>query len=729
MDTKDKKKAVLKLIVTSVIFSGIALYLLLRIFDVMFINNKEFQKEAYLQKTSERILLAQRGNLYDKNGELFSLSTTVSTFFLDPRLIKEVYGGYESDNEVGALFDYLSNLLDIDISLLISALEFDTHYRVIARDVPADVADQVIEYRDLIKFRGLFREKSVKRFYPNAKLASHIIGFADQELFGRLGLELHFQTVLEGINGKIIAEVDGLGREIPFSDTMEINPSNGARIFMTIDKTIQFMAQNALRKAVSDYNVLNGGSITVMEPESGRILAMASYPEFDANAPYANSDDFAIDISGLSQSDIEYLMLSVWRNKAISDTYEPGSTFKVITAAASLEDGVVKADEIIKADPVVVEGWEISHWMEDNKEYESFTEAMYTSSNPVFVRAAQKLGITRFYSYIERFGFKAITGIALPGEGNSIFRDRPSELDMAVNSFGQRFQITPIQLITAYCAIANGGYLVKPQIVDKIVSSDDKIIYETQKNIFRQVISKETSLILRDILEGTVTHGTGKNAYVKGYRVAGKTGTSETLQTDEGRYIASFAGFAPADAPRIAILIVLDFPTSDHHGGGYVAAPTAGDLIESILVHLRVERSYTLYDMEILSKETRIPDLIGKELKEAENLLQDENINYQIIGSIEDTIVKQVPAPGTVVSEKPTVVIYSKNEENMIVRMPDIIGYSKDQALTRLRSMNLNVYFKGFGEVISQQYEPGQMLEPGSIIMLELREMEFANED
>lgn len=729
MDTKDKKKAFLKLIITSITFSGIALYLIFRIFDIMFINNREYQKEAYLQKTSERVLTAKRGNLYDRNGELFSLSTTVSTFFLDPRLINEVYGGYETDNDAGALFEFLSTSLELEVSYLISQLEYDTHYRVIARDVPGDLADSIMEYRDLIKFRGLFREKNVKRFYPNSKLGAHIIGFTDQELIGRLGLELQFQSLLQGINGKMIAEVDGLGREIPFSDTMEIAPEDGAMIYMTIDKTIQFMAQNALKKAVSDYGVLNGGSITVMEPETGRILAIASYPEFDSNAPYENSDEFAIDISALAQSDIEYLMQSVWRNKAISDTYEPGSTFKVITAAACLEDRAVTADEVIAADPVVVEGWEISHWMEEYKAYESFTEAMYTSSNPVFVRAAQRLGITRFYSYVERFGFKGITGIALPGEGNSIFRDRPSELDMAVNSFGQRFQITPIQLITSYCAIANGGYLIKPQIVDKILSGDGKIIYEAEKNIFRQVISEETSALLRQILEGTVTYGTGKNAYVKGYRVAGKTGTSETLQTDEGRYIASFAGFAPADAPRIAILVVLDFPTSDHHGGGYVAAPTAGDLIEAILVHLRVERSYTDYDMDILSKETKIPDLIGKELKDAENILQEENINYQIIGTIEDTIIKQVPAPGAVVSEKPTVVLYSKNEENRVARMPDLMGYSKDQALARLRSMNLNVYFKGFGEVISQQYEPGEMLEPGSIIMLELREMEFANED
>ncbi len=516
--------------------------------------------------------------------------------------------------------------------------------------------------------------------------------------------------------------MDGLGREIPFSDNIEIAPADGKDIYLTIDKNIQLLTQEALRIAVDEYKALEGGTIIVMEPDTGKILAMASYPEFDANEPYGGRDD-------ISNEDVDKLQQFVWRNKAISDTYEPGSTFKVITAAAVLEEGIYSVDDIIEAGPVTVEGWQINHWMEDPGHSETFRDAMYMSSNPVFVRAAQKLGINRFYEYVKKFGFMDITGISLPGEGNSIFREKPSELDMAVNSFGQRFQITPIQLISAYCAIANGGYLVKPYIVDRIVDPDNRISFESSANIYRQVISKETSDTLKEMLEGTVTYGTGKNAYVKGYRVAGKTGTSETLQTEEGRYIASFAGFAPVDSPKVAILVIIDHPSIEHHGGGFVAAPVAGELLEDILVYLRVEKEYTEFDMEIISKETVIPDITGMEPEKAEELLRSQRINYHMVGSIGESVVRQLPNPGEVVSQNPVVILFESEKENRIVEVPDLKGFTADEALYRLKSMNLNVIYKGSGEVISQSPDKGDMVEPGSIIEIELREMEYANQD
>lgn len=720
-EKEDNRTKNIKILFISTAFIISVLILISKVFGIMFVDNDRYQKEAYSQKTAERIEKAERGELLDRNGEVFALSLTVSTFFLDPRLIKQVYDEYEKEGDVDILFDYLAEELELDKEYLIRQLEYDTHYRVIANGVSGEKAERIVAFRDLIGFKGLFREKESIRFYPNNALAAHVAGCLNAEKSGRLGLELYYNSTLTGIDGLTITEVDGLGREIPFSKTIEVPPTDGSRIFMTIDKNIQLLTQEALRKAIDEYDVLNGGCIIVMEPSTGKILAMASYPEFDSNEPYG--------ISGPEGVDTDYLQQFVWRNKAVSDTYEPGSTFKVITAAACLEENVVLPDDIIDSGPVIVEGWEIRHWMQDASAYESFSEAMRMSSNPVFVRAAQKLGIQRFYEYIERFGFKSITGVTLPAEANSIFRDRPTELDMAVNSFGQRFQITPIQLITSYCSIANGGWLVKPYIVDRITDNSGKTVFMADSNRFRQVISEETSDSLRYMLEDTVTHGTGKNAYVMGYRVAGKTGTSETLETEQGRYIASFAGFAPADNPKIALLVMLDFPSSEHHGGGYVAAPTAGELIEKILMYLRIERRYTEYDMAIISQEAVIPDITGIDAEDAENILRDENIRYYTIGNTGTEVIRQVPAGGTRVSMNPTVMIYKDERVNKIVEMPDLTGLTKQETAAKLKSIDLNVVFTGFGETVAQSYKHGEMLEPGTVVYINLKEMAYANED
>jgi stage V sporulation protein D (sporulation-specific penicillin-binding protein) len=729
MDNERSKKDQVKIVFIFIMFVSIVLILAYKVFGIMFINNAEYQKEAYLQKTSEKTLSAKRGDIFDRNGEEFSISLTVSTFFLDPELIREVYGEYEAEGDIDKLFDYLVEKLGLVKDDLIAQLAYENNYRIIAKEISSLQADEIIAFRDEMDFIGLFREKQIKRYYPNGSLAAQVIGYTDSSQSGALGLELYYNSLLTGISGISIIEVDGIGQEIPFSDNIVIKPVDGNQIYMSIDKTIQLLAQNALKKAVADYKVLNGGCIIVMEPETGKILAMASYPDFDLNDPYGSSDIYTRDVSELTTEDIEYLMQYVWRNKAVSDTYEPGSTFKVITAAACLEEGAVSPDDVIDAAPITIDGWEIKHWMEDPPPYESFTNAMYTSSNPVFVRVSQLLGINLFYEYVRNFGFMNITGVALPAEANSIFKEIPTELDMAVNSFGQRFQITPIQLITAYCAIANGGYLLKPYIIEKIVDDDGKVVFEAEKNVVRQVISEETSDILKDILEGTVTYGTGKNAYVEGYRVAGKTGTSETLETDKGRYIASFAGFAPVDSPQVAVLVMLDYPSTQNHGGGYVAAPVAGRLIEDILVYLNVERNYTEYDLQIISKETTIPDVVDLDMDDAESTLQEMKLNYCIIGDVTSTVKRQVPEAGEVVSENPVVVIYSDDEEENVVRMSDLYGLSKDEALNKLKSLNLNVVCNGFGEVVSQGVKTGEMIEPGTIISIELREMEFANGD
>ncbi|MDD4495800.1 MAG: penicillin-binding transpeptidase domain-containing protein, partial [Eubacteriales bacterium] len=433
---------------------------------------------------------------------------------------------------------------------------------------------------------------------------------------------------------------------------------------------------------------------------------------------------------GTTSDEVNILRETIWRNKALIDTYEPGSTFKAITSAAGLEEGVVTPDTVVNDFPVELAGFKLECWRYYGLHgVETFTKGVYNSCNPVFVRVAQDLGIKKFYEYMRAFGFYDKTGILLP-EAGSIIHQKPQEIDMAVASFGQSFQITPIQLISAYGAIANEGTLMKPRIVKELKDQDGNIVKKFESEEVRNVISKQTCDTLLKILEGVVSEGTGRNAYVTGYRVAGKTGTSQTVPRTSGRYIASFAAIAPADNPRICVLITLDDPKGFSHMGGVIAAPVAGALVEDVLSYLNVERRYTERDKEIMKTTVYVPEVRNKSVKDAAAILKEKGLSYRVesgTGSADNTaiVIEQTPKPGASLPEKSQIILYTyEPEAEIMVKVPDVKDMTVAEATTTFSTAGLNIRINGTGIAINQEISAGVMVPKGSLI-----EVAFVNLD
>lgn len=595
------------------------------------------------------------------------------------------------------------------------------------------MGSQVREWKKKNNVVGIFVDEDTKRFYPNSNLAAHVIGFTNVDNDGIDGVEKMMEQYLKGVPGKILSEVDASGMELTMGEEKYIQPQDGNDVILTIDETIQYFAEKALEKAISDNNVINGGTAIVMDPRNGELLALTSKPDFDLNSPRAapkGKDKAAW--TGTSTEDVQYLQKTVWRNKAVVDTYEPGSTFKPVTAAAGLEEGAITPETQVTDATVKIAGHSINCWKPNAHLHETFREGVYNSCNPVFVRLAQQLGIDKFYSYVKAFGFYQKTGIDLPGEAGSIIHTKPTEIDMATASFGQRFQITPIQLIQAYGAIANGGDLITPHVVKEVVDESGNVIKKVEPKVVRSVISRQTSDTLKDILKGVVDVGTGKNARVPGYKIGGKTGTSETregeqlmVQGKNKRYIVSFSAIAPTDNPVICVLVVLDYPDIYNPGGGVLVAPVVGKLVDEILTYKGIEKEYTDDDKKLLKQEVQVPDVKGKTVKEAINLLKQNKLEYKIEGSNRDLsaiVQEQTPKSTALLHENSIVILYTYKPTNEAEAMvPDVKNKTINEATQAFKKAGINIVINGTGTAVSQQVEAGKTVKKGAVVEVTFR--------
>jgi len=569
--------------------------LLLRVAWVQVVRGSWYQQKASEQQNKDREITPKRGIIYDRNGKELAISVCVEKIVVNPQEIRK------SKRDIGPLSEKLAQLLEMDQAIVLKKLSRKSRYEVLKKRVTKEISDKLRTWQKEDKVVGIYIDEDTKRYYPNRNLATHVIGFVGDDNQGLDGIESTAEQYLKGLPGKILSEVDAGGREVPFNEEKRIEPQNGLNVVLTIDETIQHFTQKVLEKAIDDNKVLKGATAIVMDPRNGDVLALVSKPDFDLNDPKAAPPGVdPATWNGNSAEGIKKLQETVWRNKAVMDTYEPGSTFKAVTSSAGLEENVITPETQVSDATVTVQGWPINCWKPNAHGVESFAEGVYHSCNPVFVKVAQLLGINKFYSYVRAFGLYNKTGIMLPGEAGSIFHKTPTEVDMAAASFGQRFQITPIQLATAYLPIANGGKLLKPRLIKELTDSEGNVVKKFEPEIIRSVISPKTSQTICTILEGVVSKPgcTGNNAYVKGYRIAGKTGTSQT--TEAGRYIASFCGFAPADNPVVCALVALDYPTAHSYYGGVIAAPLVGKLIEDTLGYLGIEKHYTEEDKKDL---------------------------------------------------------------------------------------------------------------------------------
>jgi len=713
-----------RLLALLIIFTLVVIILLGRIAYIQIVQGEELQKMAFIQQNSSRTISPRRGTIYDRNGKELAISASVDTISAFPSEIKN------SGKSPEDIAEKLAEILEMDKEEVYKNITKNVRYVLVKRKVEKDVGDRVRQWIQEEKIEGIYIDEDTKRYYPGRNLAAHIIGFTNVDNEGLYGIEKIMDKYLKGTPGRILSEVDVIGRELPFKTEKRIDPQDGLNVVLTIDETIQYFAQKAIEKAVVDNKVQKGAIAIVMDPRNGDILAMVSYPDYDLNNPYAPppGQDPSTWIGSKSSENVKLLSETVWRNKAVQDTYEPGSTFKVITSAAALEEGIVKPEDMISDSPVQIGKWTIRSYSSYRYQGQvSFRVGVYKSVNPVFVRLAQKMGIEKFYQYVRAFGFYDKTGIDLEGEGKSIFQEKPAEIDMAVASFGQRFTITPIQLITAYTAIANGGKMMKPRLVKEVTDQEGNIIKKFEPEVIRTVISKQTSDTLREILEGVVSEGTGRNAYVKGYRVAGKTGTSQTTHGSDV-YTASFCAFAPADNPVICVLVALFDPRGDSYMGGAIAAPVAGKIIEDTLEYLQVERRYTEKDMEEIREEVYVPDVRNKTVSEAIKTLADRDLRYRIEGDKENKeaiVVEQTPKPDASIQKKSVIVLYTyKPEEEVMVKVPDVLNMSVPDATEILRQAGLNIKVVGSGTAYRQSVVPGEEVTAGAVIEVEFKYLE-----
>ena len=623
---------------------------------IQFAKGEELSSMAYMQQTLDRKINPKRGTIFDSTGKnILAVSSTVETVTVNPGNI------FEKDKEKVA--KKLSELFELEYENALKKVKKRSSIETIAKKVDKQKTDQLrvwMEENNIMS--GINIDEDTKRYYPYNKLASQVIGFSGSDNQGLDGIEAKYDEILKGKKGSIQRHTDAKGGEIGKEGEKYVSAIDGNDIVLTIDLNIQSIVEKYLEEACIDNKCTDGGNVVVMNPQSGDILAMATYPSYNLNEPYSPyTEELEQTWEGLEQSERTKNLQAVWRNRAITDTYEPGSVFKLVTTSAALEEGIAETDrqgEFACTGGIEIAGVRIKCWRYYRPHgSESLRQALMNSCNPVFIGLGQKLGVEKYYSYLRKFKLLEKTGIDLPGEAGSIFlaENKVGPVELATISFGQRFEITPIQLVSAVSAIANGGTSIKPRVVKQIINSETKEIEEipVQKN--NQVISKETSEKVLSMMESVVSEGTGKNARVAGYRIGGKTGTSED-GVNTNKYVTSFCGVAPIDNPQAVVLVTLYNPTGEggHQGGG-VAAPLGGQIFSEILPYLEVEKGNTEEVEE--TEEIPTPDLLGKSFKEVEKLLKENELECIIELETEEidkenTYVKeQTPNAGIIVNK------------------------------------------------------------------------------
>ena len=622
---------------------------------IQFVQGAELSTMAYRQQTLDRNVNPKRGTIYDATGKnAIAVSSTVETVTVNPGNIAK------EDKEKVA--KELSSLFELDYETVLKKVNKRSSIETIVKKVDKEKTDELRKWMEENNIMtGINIDEDTKRYYPYNNLASQIIGFCGSDNQGLDGIEAKYEEELKGTKGSIQRHADAKGGEIGEEGENYISAVDGNDLVLTIDLTIQSIVEKYLEEVCIDNECTDGGSIVAMNPQNGDILAMANYPSYNLNEPYEPyTDELKVTWDSLSQDEKTKNLQAVWRNKAIADTYEPGSVFKLITASAALEEGITDTDnegEFTCTGGIDIAGVRIKCWRYYRPHgSESLRQALMNSCNPVFIGLGQKIGVEKYYSYLEKFGLLKKTGIDLPGEAGSIFlaKDKVGPVELATISFGQRFEITPIQLVTAVSSIANGGTSVKPRVVKQIINSETKEVTDVPVENNGTVISKETSEKVLSMMESVVSEGTGKNAKVAGYRIGGKTGTSED-GVNTNKYVTSFLGVAPIDNPQIVLLVTLYNPTGEggHQGGG-VAAPVGGQIFSEVLPYLEVTKTST---EEETVEQVQTPDVLGKTLKEAEKILKESGLEANFENLTEDIdkentyIKEQTPSAGIVVNK------------------------------------------------------------------------------
>lgn len=638
-----------RILILIICFISISIGMFVRLAYVQIIEGEVLQERALEQHTRDRFIAPTRGIIYDRNLEILAKSASVATIGVVNAQIK--------DGENVAKI--LSERLGLDYEKVYKKVIKKVAFERIATKVEKNIADEI---RNL-NLPGVKVDEDSKRYYPYNTLASQTIGFVGKDNQGIVGLEVKYDDFLKGSPGKILMETNGKGERREEEAEMRIEPSNGNHLVLTLDVTLQQYAEQALDKVVTMKGAKRGALI-LLNPQNGEIYALANKPDFNLNDPFTmNNQEVANNWSLYTQKEQQDFLNQMWRNFTINDTYEPGSTFKIFTSAMGLEENVVTEESTFNCGGSrVVAGRTIKCWRSPRSHgTQNFVQGVQNSCNPVFMDVAERVGAHKFYDYMIKFGFKAKTNIDLPGEAVGILhnKNKIGPVELATMSFGQSFQITPMQLLTGAAAVVNGGYMITPHFGKEVIDNEGNILETFEYAKGQQVITTNTSERMKKILESVVSDGTGHKSYIPGYRIGGKTATSQKLPRGSGKYIASFLAFAPAEDPVVMGLVIIDEPQGVYYGGT-VAGPVMQEVLANALPYLKVEPKYSEKELELKEVKTvKVPQFLGLKVKEAKQLAAKEKVNVQIEGNGE-IIISQFPMTDEIINQTTKIILYTE---------------------------------------------------------------------
>lgn len=701
----------------------------LRLTYLTTVQSSELQESAVDLQLADTTVSAKRGTIYDANGNVLAESASVWQVVMSPV-------NFKNDKQRQAAAKGLSEIFDLEYNDVLDDTKQQSHYVVVKRRIESDEREKVLELIDTLKkdysCSGVIQLlDDYKRYYPKNSLASSVIGFTGSDDQGLEGIEYEYDSYLSGTPGRIITAQNARGTDMPFRYEQNVESEDGNNVYLTIDETIQSICEKYMQKGVEDNNVLNKGVCIAMDVNTGAILAMVTTDGYDLNNPYELSAKDKKKIKSTpkkKQAEAESAALSnMWRNKAVADTYMPGSVFKMCVASAALEENLVnEKTSFTCTGSILVEGETIHCSNIAGHGTQSFVEAISNSCNPAFVQIGQMLGASKFRQYYQGFGFSDKTGIDLPGEAEDSFwkEGKMGGVDLAVASFGQNFKITPIQMITACAAVSNGGYVVQPHVVSKITDSKGNVIKTVDKKIKRQVISDDTSKKMNEYLEYNTERQGAAAGYISGYKVAGKTGTSEKKDITKVEssfsedYISSICGYAPADDPQIAMLVFFDTPDGDAYYGSQVSSPVFINIMSEVLPYLDVKTSYT--DEELGYVDASAGDYTGVSVDEAKTAVEADGFTATVKGN-GSTVISQIPTVSSGLQKGGSIVLYTDSDsQSETVSVPSLIGLSPDEVNNVASAYGLNVSFSGAttssGTSSSQNIEAGTSVSPGTVI-------------
>ena len=692
------------------------------------VQGSSLQEDAVGQQLKDTTIPAKRGTIYDANGKVLAESASVWQVVMAP-----IY--FKTDEQRKAAAEGLSEILGLDYDNVYEKTTQESYYVVVKRKIEVEARDKVLELIDTLSEEYdcgnvIQLLDDYKRYYPQNDLASCVIGFTGSDEQGLEGVEYQYDSYLSGTPGRIITAKNARGTDMPFQYEQNVEAEDGNSIYLTIDETVQSICEKYMKQGIADNNVLNRGVCIAMDVNTGAILAMVTVDGYDLNDPYTLPKETQKKINALSekkqaQAESEALA-AMWRNKAITDTYMPGSVFKMCTASMALEEGKVNDSSTFVCTGSIVVGGETIHCSHlEGHGTQNFVQATSNSCNPAFIQIGQLLGINKFCQYYQGFGFSEKTGIDLPGEADDSFwkEGTMTDVDLAVASFGQNFSITPIQMITACSAVANGGYVLQPYVVSKITDSNGNVIKNVEKKVKRQVVSKATSDKMNEILAYNTETSGASQGYVAGYKVAGKTGTSEkkgvkVISSFDEDYIASFCGYAPADDPQIAMLVFFDTPSGGAYYGSQVAAPVFINIMSEILPYLEIKTEYTESELEYI--DVSAGDYTGMTVSDAESAAQTDGFTTTVKGNGEK-VIAQIPAVSSKIPSGGNVVLYTDDtSRSETVTVPNLVGYSATEVNNVASAYGLNVSFSGASDTgvvsTSQDVAKGTSVSPGTVI-------------